>query len=178
MDICSAEIRRLLDAVSSAADTDAKGKGYEELAIYLFECVPGCATVRDTISVFRSEQIDVAVGNAQHPDGLPILPRAIIVECKAWSRPVDSCTVGYFINILTNRSAELGILIAANGITGDPAELTNAHALGPPALARGIKVLVIDTADVDRLTCTEDFTNLLTRRYLRAFASGGIGIGD
>ncbi|MGH8603866.1 MAG: hypothetical protein ACREXR_14180, partial [Gammaproteobacteria bacterium] len=90
--------------------------------------------------------------------------------------PVDSKTVGYFINLLANRSAEVGILIAANGITGDPDELSRAHALGVSASSRGIKVLVITTQEIAALTCSADFVELINRRYLRAFASGSIGI--
>jgi hypothetical protein len=84
--------------------------------------------------------------------------------------------VGYFINILADRGVEVGILIAASGITGSPEGLTHAHALGMSASARGIKVLIITTEEIASLTCTSDLTELLNRRYLRAFASGGIGV--
>jgi hypothetical protein len=108
--------------------------------VYLFECIPGCLAERDIISFFGAEQIDVGVGNPRLPEGLALLPTALLVECEDWARPVDSKTVGYFINILANRIVEAGILIAANGITGDPEELSRAHALGISAVARGITV--------------------------------------
>jgi hypothetical protein len=100
----------------------------------------------------------------------------LLVKCKDWARPVDSKTVGYFINILANRSAERGILIAANGITADPEELSRAHALGISAVARGIKILIVTTTEIQGLTCTADLTELLNRRYLRAIASGGLRV--
>jgi Restriction endonuclease len=107
------------------------------LAVHLFEAIPGCFAERGTISFFGAEQIDIAVGNPRLPDGLPLLPTVLLVECKDWARPVDSKTVGYFINILANRSVEAGVLIAANGITGDPEELSQARlALG----ALGLKL--------------------------------------
>ena len=71
---------------------------------------------------------------------------------------------------------ELGILIAANGITGDPIELTNAHALGVSAMTRGIKLIVITTADISALASVSDLIDLLKRRYLRAIMKGSIGL--
>jgi hypothetical protein len=176
MELDPAAVRRHLRAAAASLTADAQGKAYEALAVYLFEAIPGCIAERDVISFFGAEQVDVAVGNPRLPDGLPLLPTTLIVECKDWARPVDSKTVGYFINILANRRVEAGILIAANGITGDPGALNRAHALGVSAMARGIKVLIITTAEIRRLTCAADLTELLNRRYLRAIASGGLGV--
>jgi Restriction endonuclease len=176
MELDPAVVQRHLRDAAAATTTDAQGKAYEALAVYLFECVPGCFTERDIISFFGAEQIDVGVGNPRLPEGLPLLPTAVIVECKDWVKPVDSKTVGYFINILANRGVEAGILIAANGITGDPDELSRAHSLGISAVARGIKVLIMTTAEIETLTCTADLTGLLNHRYLRSIMSGGMGI--
>jgi hypothetical protein len=178
MELDPAVIRRHLCAAADATTVDAQGKAYEALAAYLFDCIPGCFTERDLISFFGAEQIDVAVGNYRLPDGLAVLPAVVLVECKDWGRPVDTRTLGCFINILANRGVEAGILIAANGITGDPAELTNAHALGVGAMARGIKVLILTNVDIEGLSCTADLAELLNRRYLRAIASGGLGVPD
>ncbi|WP_157735016.1 hypothetical protein [Pseudofrankia inefficax] len=52
-----------------------------------------------------------------------------MVERKHWSAPVDSKTLGYFVNTLATHSAELAVVVASNGITGDREKLTNAHAL-------------------------------------------------
>lgn len=175
MGLDPAVVRRHLDAAAASLTADAQGKAYEALAVHLFETIPGCFAERDVISFFGAEQIDVAVGNPRLPDGLPLLPTVLIVECKDWASPVDSKTVGYFINILANRGVEAGILIAANGITGDPEELSRAHALGISAVARGIKVLVVTTAEIQNLTCTADLTELLNRRYLRAITCCGLG---
>lgn len=123
-------IRRYLTDAETAATSDEKGKLYEEFVMSLFEAVPGCIAERNITNVFRTEQIDVAVGNAKHNDGLLLLPHVILVECKNWDEPVDSSTLGYFMNILGGRNVELGVLVAANGVTGNRDELTSAHALG------------------------------------------------
>ncbi|WP_280246782.1 restriction endonuclease [Nocardia abscessus] len=170
------EIRRYLHIARTAPDTDAQGKAYEDLAFYLFDSIPGCFAEGNGVSHFRSEQVDVGVCNAKHQDGLHALPHVILVECKNWSHPVDSSTLGYFVNILANRCVETGILIAANGITGDRHDYTNAHALGVSAIARGIKILVITTEELEKLTCTADFVELLLRRFLLAYMRGGVGV--
>jgi hypothetical protein len=126
--------------------------------------------------VFRTEQIDVAVGNGKRPDGLWLLPHVILVECKHWNKPVDSSTVGYFMNILAGRGVELGVLVAAKGVTGNRDDLTNAHALGLHGSPRGLKIIVLMTEDLANLQTAADFIELLHRRYLLAFAIGTIGV--
>lgn len=170
-----ASIRRHLKAVATAQDTDEQGKAYEALAVHLFESVPGCLVEPNVLGVFKTEQIDVAVGVTRAEGGFALLPEVILVECKDWVRGVDSSTLGYFINILQSRAVKLGILVAANGITGKPDEFTNAHALGLSALTRGMKIVVLTTDDISSLTCYQDLVELIHRRYLRAVASGGIG---
>ncbi|MDX8141651.1 hypothetical protein SK854_05980 [Lentzea sp. BCCO 10_0061] len=165
-------VRGHLDSAASAMDTDAQGKAYEKLIVYLFESTPGCLVEPNIISPFGSEQVDVAVGNLRFTDGPALLPATFLVECKDWSRPVDSGTLGYFINTLANRSVEVGLMVAAQGITGDPHDLSYAHSLLIQASARRIRVLVITTDEVAALTSTADFVELLNRRHLRAVASG------
>lgn len=175
MGIDNAIVHAHLIQGSSAPNTDAQGRAYEALLAYIFEEVPGCRVERDVMNEFRTEQIDVAVGNDRIADGLPVLPSVILAECKDWSRPVDSATVGYFINTLANRSVELGILVAANGITGQE-DRRHAAALGYAAAPRGIKLIVLTTEDLCCLTSTAHFIEMLSRRYLRAVASGTVGL--
>jgi hypothetical protein len=171
-----AVVRRYLADAEAAATSDAKGKLYEELVKHLFESVPGCIAEPNLTSVFRTEQVDVAVGNARPSDGLWLLPHVILVECKHRDKPVGSSTVGYFMNILAGRGIELGILVAANGITGDRDDLTNAHALGLHGSPRAIKIIVVTTQEIADLQSINDLVELLHRRYLTAFATGAIGV--
>jgi hypothetical protein len=80
-------IRRYLADADAAATPDAKGKLYEELVRYLFEGVPGCIAERNLTNVFRTEQIDVAVGNARLGDGLWLLPHVILVNASTGTNP-------------------------------------------------------------------------------------------
>ncbi|QIS10616.1 restriction endonuclease [Nocardia arthritidis] len=170
------EVQRLLYAAETASDPDSQGKAYEALAAYLFECIPGCFVERNVSSYFATEQIDLGVGNEKHPNGLPTFPHVMLVECKYWNKPVDSSTLGYFINILANRAVETGILISNNGVTGSASRGTNAHALGIGAMARQIRILILTTAEIKSLTSTSDLIDLLRRRYLKAIMCGGLGV--
>jgi hypothetical protein len=171
-----AVIIKYLATAASATDSDAQGKAYEALVAYLFGCVPGCLVEPGIINVFGTEQIDVAVGNVRSESGLYLLPRIFLVECKDWTQPVDSKTVGYFLNILAGRGVEVGVLVAANGITGDLANLTHAHALGLTAAPRGIKLVVITSEEIAVLCNVDDLVMLLHRRLLRAYATGTVGV--
>ncbi len=175
MPIDRAIIVEHLRNASTAAHTDAQGHAYEKLAGYVFEQVPGCRVESNVINNFRTEQVDVAVGNDRLAHGLPILPSVFLVECNDWSNPVDSKTVGYCFNILAGRGVELGVLVAANGITGQE-DMLHAASLGFAAAPRGVKLIVITSKDLTNLTSTEDFIELMSRRYLRAVASGTIGL--
>jgi len=168
-------IRAHLATAAAAPNSDAKGKAYEALAVCLFSGVPGCIVERDVTNPLGTEQIDLAVGNRAGEDGLFLLPRVFVVECKDWDRPVDSASVGYFLNILAGRSIEVGILIAANGITGGLWDKTNAHALGLAAAPRGIRLIVITTKEIASLSSVADFIDLLHHRLLRAYATGAVG---
>ncbi|MBQ1052155.1 NERD domain-containing protein [Micromonospora sp. C51] len=168
-------IKSLLEAAAEAPHSQGKGKAYEDLVTYLFESVPGCIVDRDITNVFGTEQIDLAVGNIHEVGGLRLLPPVFLVECKNWDEPVDSQAVGYFFNILASRSLELGVLIAANGVTGDLTKGHHAHALGLGAAPRGIKMIVITTKDLSRVEKLSDFIELFHRRYLRACATGQLG---
>lgn len=172
MTLDPAVVRDHLNCAASALDTDAAGKAYEKLIVYLFESMPGCLAEPNVINAFGSEQVDVAVGNLRFADGPALLPATFLVECKNWSKPVDSSTLGYFINTLANRSVEVGLMIAAKGITGDPHDFSYAHSLLIQAAARRMWVLVITTDEIAALTSSSDFVNLLNRRHLRAVASG------
>ena len=52
---------------------------------------------------------------------------ASIIECKNWSNPVGSMEVSWFITKIRDRGLDFGVLVAANGVTGDARDKTAAH---------------------------------------------------
>jgi hypothetical protein len=164
-------LRRLIKEADSAPDTNKKGHAYERAFRYAFKCA-GCMVEQNQTNFGGAEEVDLGVGN----DGsFRLLPSVFLVECKDWDRPVDSKTVGYFLNIVRNRSVELAIIVAPKGLTGDEQELTYAHSLGT-AGAQNIKVVVITTDDLHAIESIAELVSLMHRRYLRAVVSGGIGV--
>jgi hypothetical protein len=168
------EVRRLLREAESGANADERGKRYEALLTYVFEAVPNTLVVANTRNYFGAEQVDLAVSNG---GGFPGLPDPFLVECKNYLEPVDSSAVGYFLFICLMRGSNLAVIAAANGLTGEPKEGSYAYSLALAASGSGCRLVVITTADLLSLTSAQDLIDMLRRRWLQAWANGGIGTG-
>lgn len=116
-DTISAHLKRAADPANS---TYLRGRAYEDVLVHIFQAVPGCDTQRNSLNRFASEEVDISVMNFRDYDGLRALPEIFLVECKNWSDPVDSATVSTFATKIRHRGCTLGVLVAANGVTGDP----------------------------------------------------------
>ena len=157
--------------------THRRGRHYENLLAYLLGSVPGCHMQRNTLNYYGTEEVDITVANEKALDGLRMLPEMFLVECKNWSSPVDSTTLGYFVNVVVDRGCSLGILAAASGITGHQDHRNRAYAIGTAALVRGIRILVITGDDLRSLAEPGDLVALLHRRNLSLTAHGTIYLG-
>lgn len=159
-------------SVDKTRSTSERGRAFEDLFCYLLDKVPGLKTRRNTLNHYRSEEIDIAVANTQMNNGLACIPHLFLVECKNWSNPVDSPTIGAFIDKLENRSVELGVLVVASKVTGDPDDLSSAYHKVAMAQARGHRLLVVTLDDLISLRTTRAFTDLLVDRCLGVAVSG------
>lgn len=165
------EIRRRLLLCDSATTNHHKGKALEDLICFLFEAVPGITTRRNKKNVFETEEVDVFLWNEFLPGGLPspAFPPWILVECKNWSIKVDSMNVSWFDHKLRTRGLSLGILIAAQGITGDPQKLTDAHLTIIQALPQGRRMIVITRKDIEDLASASELIRLLKEKLSDLF---------
>ena len=170
-----AVIRGHLANVDNASSHAAKGKAFEELACYLLNGVPGVTvTARNALNTFATEEIDVACRNDSHPKGLANLVDFFLVECKGWVHAVNSEQVAWFLTKISRRGLRFGILIAANGITGEPEHLTCAYSLVSCELAAfGIRMVIITRAEIEALTCGEQFAQLVIEKVCTLHATGG-----
>lgn len=166
------EVKRLLSVAAEAATAAERGKTYEELLVYIFASVPGTRVVADKKNFFGAEQVDIAVS---HGGIFPGVPKKFLVECKKYADPLDSKSVGYFLYICLSRRSEMAVIVAANGLSGDEDEMTYAHSLAYGATALGCRLIVLTDADLLGLTSEDDVVEIISRRYLEAFASGTIG---
>ena len=160
------------DAATTAAE---KGRALEDLTEYLFGSVPGLKlSSRDKKNTYETEEIDVAFWNEQHPKGFKALGFLLLVECKNWSEPVGSAEVSWFITKLRHRALDFGILLAANGITGDAADSRQAHDVVSKALVGGIRVVVITRAEIEAMKTSDDLVTMVKLKLCELTASGTV----
>jgi hypothetical protein len=165
-----------LDTSAAAATTTEQGRALEDLICYLFALVPGIAvTRRNVMNVFHTEEIDVALWNDIDADGFGFLPNIILVECKNWSSRVGSGEVNWFDSKLRNRGLDFGILVSTLGITGDPADLTAAHAVVAAALRERRRLVVVSVDELLALSDTTELTHLLKEKLCDLAVRGAIG---
>lgn len=162
----------LARAIGAGNSTHIRGRAFEDALELIFTAVPGCDVERNSLNRFASEEVDLSVMNFREVAGLRALPEVFLVECKNWSVPVDAATVSTFASKIRHRGCSLGVLVAANGITGDPFEKTAAYQSAALALAERISILLVTTDDLGTITCAKDVVNLLHRRLLGLIAAG------
>jgi hypothetical protein len=169
-----ARIRGYLRKADKARKKAVRGKAYEELARYLFECVPGVTVAHwNETNTFATEEIDIACCNGKDPAGLPSLPYHFLVECKGWRDPVHSEQVAWFLMKIEHRALDFGVLLAAKGITGVPEHLTAAHFLVSFALAtKKIRMVIISRAEIETLRSGEELAGMLVGKVNRLYATG------
>lgn len=158
-----------------APTTTEQGKALEDLVCYLFELIPGITiTQRNVMNTFSTEEIDVAFWNEAPKDGLHFLPNIVLVECKNWSGRTGSSEVAWFDTKVRNRGLDYGILIAARGITGNAADLTNAHLTIAHALKEKRRLIVLETTDLLALSTTDELLALIKRKLCELTVMGAI----
>jgi len=160
-------IRELLQRSDGEEDSVKKGRLLEDLICHMLEGIPGITiTLRNELDAFRAGEIDVAFFNEQHVDGLFFLDHIVLAECKNWSEPVGSDELRIFDAKLKERGLTMGILIAANGVTGDPQLLSSAHNTVAVALQDGRRIVVITREEIEAIDDAAEIVELLKRKLL------------
>ena len=171
--ISQQRVKQYLSIGDNAHTTVEKGRALEDLICYIFEKIPGITvTKRNTLNQFESEEIDIAFWNKPHQNGLYFLQNIILVECKNWSRPLGSVEVSWFDTKLRRRAQPFGILVAANGITGDPANKTAAHNIISAALAEGRQFVVLTRHEIEALTLSSQLVELIQAKLCELAVAG------
>lgn len=169
------KIINLLKRGENASTTTEKGKALEDLICYIFSKVSGITVSRrNENNIFQSEEIDIAFWNEKYAKGFYFLPNIILVECKNWSNPVSSIEVSWFNEKLRGRGLDFGILIATNGITGNPNHFSSAHQIISNALAEKRQLIVIKRDEIEALVSTNDLILLIKAKLLDLAVKGTI----
>lgn len=172
-DFSSAVLKAHLERANDPANpTYIRGRAFEDVLEHVFMSVPGCDVRRNSLNRFASEEVDLSVMNFKDEGGLRALPEIFIVECKNWSSAVDAATVNGFASKIRHRGCSLGVLVAANGVTGDPHERTAAYQSAALALVEHTRILLLTTTDLGALASSNDVVTILHRRLLDLIAAG------
>jgi Restriction endonuclease len=161
------QIARRLAEGDAAPTTEGKGAALEDVVIQSFCKVRGIGFLRrDQTNNAGSAEIDILLYNQRLPLGLPFLSDYLIFECKNWAAPVDSASVDGFVTKIRACRLDLGVLVAANGITGDAAQRTAANDIIRRAFDRdNIKVLVVTRAEIEAFRAIDDVISLMRDKF-------------
>lgn len=154
-------------AAGDNGNTDEKGRALEAVVAQTFCMLDGVGLISQRIvDNAGSLEIDILLYNQGERTGLPFLPTHLFIECKNWQAPVDTATLTVFTGKLSRFRVDFGILVAANGITGDPNERTAAHNHLQHVFDRyGLKVIVLTRREIEALRTTEDLGTLIRNKY-------------
>lgn len=173
--ILRATVEAYVEAGTNGATTADQGRALEELICYVFAQVPGISiTRRNEMNAFQTEEIDVALWNDGHADGFFFLPNIILVECKNWFSRVSSAELNWFDSKLRNRGLPFGVLVAAQGITGEAAEITAAHSIVAAALREGRRLVVISSDELLALTDSSQLVQLVKEKLCDLAVKGTV----
>jgi hypothetical protein len=127
---------------------------------------------RNALNDFSSEEIDVAFWNKKTKKGFYFLDDIVIVECKNWSSPVGSIGVAWFDTKIKHRGLSFGILIAANGVTGNAVDRTAAHQVIAAALVEKRRMVVLTTDEIRDLGTSDDLVVMIQEKLCELAVAG------
>ena len=160
---------------TNSPNTNEQGQALEDLICSLFGIIPSITiTHRNTLNIFNSEEIDVALWNDREDPVFAFLPNIILVECKNWSNRVGSNEVNWFDSKLRNRGLDFGILLTTQGITGSRTNLTAAHQIVSIALREKRRLVVLTTNEILDLEDTDGLSYLIKMKLCNLAVNGTI----
>jgi hypothetical protein len=154
-------------AAADMGTTAQKGDALEQVVTDTFCLFDGVGLLyTNAIDVDRSCEIDILLYNQRHPAGLPFLPDNILIECKNWVSPVGTASLRSFTSKLRQFKLDFGIVVAANGITGDQADRTSGHAhLRREFDQVSLKTLVLTRHELENLASSDELGLILRQKY-------------
>jgi hypothetical protein len=161
-------IQDYLNRSDDASNADAKGRIFEDLAVYLMEKFQGVRVAdRNVLDKTGSQELDVVFWNNRVSSPFDFLDPILISECKNEAKPLSSAKCREFIAKLRSRGANNGLLITSSGIAGQLNGYRYANSVIMDALtADRIKVIVLDRNEILSLNNTDDLFNIISEKFL------------
>ena len=161
----SKKIKNYLSQLDHGRNMTEKGRALEDLTQYMFENIPGFNIVGKNIyDPVTGQEIDLVFWIKPNGNSIPFPPGIIFVECKNYIEAVDGKESNWFIDKLKKGGGEYGVLVARNGITGNEGNPKGAYSVIKGALRDRIKIIVITTKEIENITDTDQFVELLDRK--------------
>lgn len=157
-------------AAGDSGTTAEKGRVLEEVVQQTMCLFDGVGLIDCNVEdLAGSLEIDLILYNHQVAGtGLPFLPPLLIIECKNWEAAVNTATLRAFTSKIHKMRLKFGLLVAANGITGDDADVTAAHAHLRDEFNRDEEIILVVTRDeLCGVASTEELGALLRKKYGR-----------
>jgi predicted Mrr-cat superfamily restriction endonuclease len=121
----------------------------------------------NSLNAAGSSDVDVSFWNNRLNGSFDFLPQILIVECKNTAERVGSADVPVFLGKLQEMHLDHGILVAAQGITGDAESLRAAHDVIRTAYQRDkVRLIVLTRFELEALRSTNDLIRLLQDKVL------------
>lgn len=143
---------------------DREGKGLEALAQYLVGAMPGCRSL-DRVSSEESDYDVVGIFEGSFMDFRSELGRYFLVECKDWGKAADFTTIAKFCRVLDSAKCRFGILFSHKGVSGQDNTRFGQRGIVKVFQDRGIVIVVVTKADLERVISGENFIMMLRSKY-------------
>lgn len=140
------------------------GKALERLAEYILSCMPGCRTTKRQRS--RSTDYDIICSmEGFEIDFRSEFGRYFVCECKDWRNAANFQTMAKFCRILDSVKSRFGILFSKKGISGIGKSKDAEREQLKVFQDRGMVIVVIDYKDIEYVSKSGNFINLLRTKY-------------
>jgi hypothetical protein len=161
---------------AEAPNSHEKGQRLEQLLCWLLAHIPGFRVLKvNKFSADHSQEIDISLWNEQVARvGFPQFSSTILVECKNWTRRVDSSDVAWFDWKMRIAGVNEGILVAASGVTGDRDRREAAQAILSTVNSQQRRILVLTLEEIAGLTSRHDLRELLIGKMMDLVAGNGL----
>lgn len=151
------DYRAIYEATLNASTASAKGKSLEDLAEYIFLCIPGINTIARNLRTL-AEEIDLAFSNS----GVGFwreIGDPFIVECKNLSAAVEAKMIRDFRMKLQTKGLRAGFVVTTNRLTREAIiELRQ-------SLADGRAIIALERVHLEAIANGTQLGTVLAERF-------------
>jgi hypothetical protein len=166
-------------AADTSLSVQERGAALEHATSLFFQAVSGCEILdRRGVDRWRSRELDLVIGNRRREDGLFYLPHVFPVECKNSDKPVPAGDVATFASKVRHSQCDLGVLVAASGVTGRRNGVGSAYQTAATEFAQGVRLLLVTVAELATITTGAEFAWLLNGKLGRLVSDGTFSADD